>query len=785
MVFSGLTCIAFFVAVEAVLWAAGVATVLQREDPSRGFSGLVSVFERDGDHFRTRAGDVYETFNKQAFAARKPDNGLRLFCLGGSSAYGFPWGAPVAFTAVLGDVLADAHRDRQVEAINVAGVSYAMHRLVILANEIVKYEPDILFVYSGHNEFVERSFYEQLKNRGRSTSGIEYALSHSRLYSVGRALWHDRQEHEQSPQERFETFVRREQELFTTAQKRTVAEAFAEGLTRLVRLAQEHRVRVVLATVPCNLRQWRPRASVADNDIDPAQRTNWSTALAAGKRHLAAGDHDQALVELGRANAIAPTHAETHFLMGGAHEGLEHWEQARRSYRVACDLDASPVRRTSAINDAIRAAASERGTLLVDMDRIFEAHSPHGLVGFELIEDYVHPTPAGHALIAWHLWDAIERAGWVSGPAEPARADFDRVVAARPAFSTAPNATWFYNQGCILENQGLLEQAIAKHRRALSITPSATGPLWNLSNLLFETGQPAEAAEHLKILLRLDPRHLKGRILAGNLVAQAGRLDEAAGHYRNALRIQGDSVEAFYELGRTLQALGRLDEALDQYRQALRWRPQLAEAHFAMGTVQTKQGRSEQAIESYGEAVRIKSDHVEAYFNLGMLHADAGDLTAAARCYGDVLRLRPDMPEAHYHLAVALATQDKPQEALQHYQAALRHRPDWPAPMIAIAWFLATHTDPAVRNPTEAIRLATRASEMTGHKQPDVLDALAASLAADGQVDRAVQAAQSAIALARAAGANELALQIEGRLRRYAAALPHGRVIESEEPAGR
>src|SRR4030095_8740093 len=91
--YAGLTCGLLFAAVELLLWAAGVPTLLEREDPSRGFSGLVTVFERDRDRYRTRPETVYITFNPQSFLARKPANGLRLFCVGGSSAFGFPWGA--------------------------------------------------------------------------------------------------------------------------------------------------------------------------------------------------------------------------------------------------------------------------------------------------------------------------------------------------------------------------------------------------------------------------------------------------------------------------------------------------------------------------------------------------------------------------------------------------------------------------------------------------------------------------------------------------------------------
>ena len=72
LLFAVVTALAFFVALELVLWAVGVETVIEREDPFRGFSGLVKVFERDGDRYRTRPVEGYVVFNNQSFAAQKP-----------------------------------------------------------------------------------------------------------------------------------------------------------------------------------------------------------------------------------------------------------------------------------------------------------------------------------------------------------------------------------------------------------------------------------------------------------------------------------------------------------------------------------------------------------------------------------------------------------------------------------------------------------------------------------------------------------------------------------------
>jgi len=91
-----------------------------------------------------------------------------------------------------------------------------------------------------------------------------------------------------------------------------------------------------------------------------------------------------------------------------------------------------------------------------------------------LIEDYVHPTRRGHELIAWHVLRAIANAGWLGGGDAPDRAAFDRLVAERRSRTEERNATWFFNQGVILTDQGHVAEAIAKYREALRLQPEDT-----------------------------------------------------------------------------------------------------------------------------------------------------------------------------------------------------------------------------------------------------------------------------------------------------------------------
>jgi Flp pilus assembly protein TadD len=108
-------------------------------------------------------------------------------------------------------------------------------------------------------------------------------------------------------------------------------------------------------------------------------------------------------------------------------------------------------------------------------------------------------------------------------------------------------------------------------------------------------------------------------------------------------------------------------------------------------------------------------------------------------------------------------------EALAHFHEAVRLKPDWLEALNNLAWMLATQPDGKLRNGTEAVRLATRAVELTKTNNPGALDTLGAAYAEAGRFAEAAAAAQKAVELAAAAGQKELVAEIQKRRQLYQA----------------
>ena len=779
--FAVLVGVLFFGFFEVIFWLFGVETVLQKEDPFRGFSKLVKVFQVEGKDYKTRQDSSHRTFNKQSFSFQKPKNGFRFFTLGGSSSYGYPRGAEVAFPAILSELLAETHPGLVIEGVNASGISYGMHRLNIVAEELVQYQPDLLIVYSGHNEFIEPEFFESLKNRGIAREGLEYALAQSRLYAIMRRAMSGLDNSQTLDSKRalgVGRQVRRDQtQVYTPDEKQKIVELYRQGLERLVDLAQSSDVRVLLSTIPANLQGWRPEASTGSGQNHHA----WVEAQASGRNLMKQGNYKAAVESLRRAIQIEPGHADTHFDLGVCYEKLGQWEKAKKSYQAACNHDASPVRRIDSINQVIRSVALEKNTLFVDVDKVFEQQSEHGLVGYQLIEDYVHPTLIGHEAIAWEMWEVIEKAGLLGKQSEADKEIFQRIIAARKDLKLEKDMPWFYNQGVVLENQGQIDAALDNFRKVVEMAPNNETALLNIGKALTKHGKAEEAVPILRQVCDLAPNNPETHVSLGTALLDVGDLEEAIKQLKKGIALKPNYPNAYNSLGAALARSGKLIPAVNAFQTAVSQNPDHAAAHNNLGSVLAQQGKWNDAAIAHRKALRINPAYANAAENLAaaFMKLDLPDQASAQ--YEVALKIAPDSRKTRLRQIAILCERGLLSEAMEHLQILLVQRPEdvdvctrlgdlclqtgnykqalelrRQAYEIApervdtannFAWILATTPISDDRDATKALELAEQAAAASEHESAGVLDTLAAARAATGDFSQAVKDQEKAITL--------------------------------------
>ena len=178
----------FFGLVEVALYFAGFRPQILSEDPYVGFTARIPLFvpqeQSGGPTLMVTAENKTAWFNEQQFKKEKNPDSFRIFCLGGSTTYGRPYGDSTSFCGWLREFLKAADTNHAAELINAGGISYASYRVALVLEEIIQYDPDLVIVYTGHNEFLEHRSYDSVRNTPAILRQVGAVLSHSRAYSV-------------------------------------------------------------------------------------------------------------------------------------------------------------------------------------------------------------------------------------------------------------------------------------------------------------------------------------------------------------------------------------------------------------------------------------------------------------------------------------------------------------------------------------------------------------------------------------------------------------------------
>jgi tetratricopeptide (TPR) repeat protein len=259
-----------------------------------------------------------------------------------------------------------------------------------------------------------------------------------------------------------------------------------------------------------------------------------------------------------------------------------------------------------------------------------------------------------------------------------------------------------------------------------------------------------------------------------------GHGEESAAHFQKASEIKlraavaadPTSARAFDDLGVLLLQTGRAEEAVAQFEKAAELKPDFAAARANLGGALAKLGRLDEALVQLRQALASDAGYAPAHYHLGLVLSRRGNAQGAIREWRSAIDLDPKYAEAHVSLGDALDAQGRTAEALSHWRAGLELQPNDAKALRRMAWALATSPDAAIRDGAEAVAFAVRALELSGGKDAQALDTLAAAYAEKGQFADAALTARRAQARAAQENQPALAQEIGARMALYEAGQP-------------
>ncbi len=148
-------------------------------------------------------------------------------------------------------------------------------------------------------------------------------------------------------------------------------------------------------------------------------------------------------------------------------------------------------------------------------------------------------------------------------------------------------------------------------RHVLAVNADSDLAHQNLGVLLDARGLPEEALGHLDAALAIRPR-AETHFNAGNVYAELGRVAEAEEHFRSALRLNPALAEASLNLGTLLARQGRFPEARDLLLEAGARRPDLASVPYNLAVFAWMQGDLAEARGRCRRALELDPAHAGA-----------------------------------------------------------------------------------------------------------------------------------------------------------------------------
>jgi len=203
--------------------------------------------------------------------------------------------------------------------------------------------------------------------------------------------------------------------------------------------------------------------------------------------------------------------------------------------------------------------------------------------------------------------------------------------------------------GDLYDDHGRPELGVEHYRRALAIVPGDLAAAYGLGSALTKLNRlPEGIADFRRVLTgpRIPRSGETVEMLASvhsnfaNALARTGDYAEAIEHYRAAIGLEprGGQGSDQFNLGLVLDALGRHDEALDAFEQVIEANPDFPPAHFDAGL--RTDPANPRLLYGLGHALLIRGQYNEALAPLGKcLRLDPGNVRARRHLKDALTRL--------------------------------------------------------------------------------------------------------------------------------------------------
>lgn len=377
------------------------------------------------DFFLFEKKDFFPTSASNRAVHIEKEGRFRIFVIGESTPAGYPYNTfpqfqcPSSFPNYLRTVLQYNHSLPEIELLNASCNALNSLNVLDLFSSLLDYQPDLVVVYSGHNEFFGPNEFVIPKEKtalyqNRTLYALFMGLRRTYLYQelLHAIRWIAPQV--KKPKIDDLQWSRKNTVAVQDPLNQIVANNYRRNLQALIRLANKKGVRVLLCTPVSN---WTFPPFVSKNKFMDEKRTmvNWDSLDTRAKSAYNSGDLVNALQIWRRLYQLDSTNASVNFHAGMALVRQKDYGNAGLALLQAKDYDELPFRARTVFPQMCRQLAAEYPILLADVEAYYVQLSQRSYPEPSLFIDHVHPNDTGNYYIALLLAKTMVDAGVFPG----------------------------------------------------------------------------------------------------------------------------------------------------------------------------------------------------------------------------------------------------------------------------------------------------------------------------------------------------------------------------------
>ncbi len=242
----------------------------------------------------------------------------------------------------------------------------------------------------------------------------------------------------------------------------------------------------------------------------------------------------------------------------------------------------------------------------------------------------------------------------------------------------------YYGLGDSRDKHGDTMAGIEAYQKAIELRRDYVEAQHNLGLLLFEVGQPEQAAKHYLIALESDPNNAGIHDDLGMVYVAANRPHEAIEEYKKAIALDPENSRPYDNMGTALLNVNKTDEAIACYKKAAELSPDDPITHNNLGNVYALTGNPQEAVKHYKISLESAPDEADTLCNMANALASLKRYKEAEDAYRRSIEIDPKNPGTHVNLGLCLESQKKLEQARAQYEAALRIDPTHKTANLAI-----------------------------------------------------------------------------------------------------